>query len=119
MLLFKLKAAAATTSAVQLGQKPHLRCATIAMLATFMVFSTIAGAETVRDHRTNKGGSYNTSNTPPPSVNKKPVTDKKTNNGGVTVTSKPRKKTEKACIVGTRLCTTNETTVKILKGGKK
>jgi hypothetical protein len=87
----------------------------LTMLLTFTAFSTAAEAGSVRDHRTNTGGSYNTSTTPPPSVNRPNKAVTNTNNGGVTVTSKPRKTNTQVCLSGIVPCTSNDTTVKIIK----
>jgi hypothetical protein len=85
-----------------------MRNAIIVALAAITLASVVTSSEAatvVRDHRT------------PPVVrdHRQPieVRDHRGDNGGVTVTSKPRPKKEKACLLGV-VCTTNKTAVGVV-----
>lgn len=75
---------------------------------------TSSQAATVRDHRT--GPVVRDHRTSGPVVrdhrHETEVRDHRGENGGVTVTSRPRPKKQKACLLGV-VCTTNETIVGI------
>jgi hypothetical protein len=90
------------------------------LVATILTVSISAEAG-VRDHRANSGGTYST-NTPPPTVNRpgQTATDRVTSNGGVTVTSRPRAKKEKVCllVVPGNPCTSNQSAVDAAKWAK-
>lgn len=92
------------------------------LAATLLTVSIPADAG-VRDHRSNAGGTYSTNASPPPSVNRpsQAATDNATNNGGVTVTSRPRPKNEKVCLIvipGSLGCTSNQRAVEAAKWAK-